>query len=296
MILGYINMEWLPHLPKMITSCAVVVPIYRKPTASESLALAVADLVFKDLSCYICMPESLEFFHPPFETIKLPDRCFSTAKTYGALMVDLDFYRLFQGFDYMLVYQLDCLVFSNRLHEFLALGCDWVAPLILGRSDGFWPSNDIVGVGGFSLRKISSFSSVLALIQRPGFEAEVSVLSDRIERNGAEDMFWSLAAPSIDPSFTVANPDIALSFGFEGDPRKSYLRSNYQKPFGCHHWNRLSFLFWYLPWIPLTLSQCIRFLPPVFMELALAEVIYFWRRIWRRSLGIFFCPRSGNEA
>jgi len=233
------------------------------------------------------MPEDLDYDPSPIQIVRLPSKYFTSVKAYGSLMVSKDFYGLFADFDYILIHQLDCFVFASHLDSFCALGFDYIAPLILGRSDGYWPSYDIVGVGGFSLRKVDSFLKVLELIKHPLFSSEALSLASRIERNGAEDMFWSLSASSIDPSFSVATPEIALAFGFEGDPRKSYSRALNYQPFGCHHWNKLKFFLWYLPWLPLSLSVRLRLIPPVLVELSLSEVVTLCSRIWRRTL-LFF--------
>jgi len=175
--------------------CAVVIPIYRKPKPSELLSLKIVQTVLSRHSIFIVLPSSLDFHSSHAKLIRLPDDRLASIKNYACLMVDKSFYNLFADFEYILIYQLDCLVFADRLVEFCSLGLDYIAPLILGRSDGFWPSNDIVGVGGFSLRKVSSFLRILELIEQPQYKNEAMSLAGRIHRNGAEDMFWSLAAP-----------------------------------------------------------------------------------------------------
>lgn len=266
----------------MNASCAVIIPVYRRPTPSERLSLMLAEKFFPSKSRYIVMPESLNFSPVEFQIKRLPNHYFDSVKGYASLMVNKLFYENFAGFDYILIYQLDCLVFSERLSEFCSLGYDYVAPLILGRSDGLWPSRDIVGVGGFSLRKVSSFLRVLNLIEKPEFAAEACSLANRIERNGAEDIFWSLAAPVIDPDFSVASPESALAFGFEGDPHKSYIRAYRQKPFGCHHWNKLSFFIWYFPWIPLPLLLKVRYLCSVGLELFIIYILHILIKVKSR--------------
>ena len=267
----------------MIPSCAVAIPIYRKFTPSERLSLLVLEQTLPRDNCFIVAPKSLKVDSSQFKIIRLPDQWFSSIISYGSLMVSAGFYELFVEFDYVLIYQLDCLIFGSRLDEFCALGFDYVAPLILGRTDGYWPQNDIVGVGGFSLRKISSFLEILNSVGKPEFAAEMHSLANRIQRNGAEDMFWSLSAPAIDPNFSVASPEVALAFGFEGDPSRSFQRSNYQQPFGCHHWNKLAFFVWYLRWIRLSLSRSLLLIPPIFFELALSETRGICERARRRS-------------
>lgn len=229
--------------------CAVVIPIYRKLKPSELLSLRIGQTVLSRHSIFIVLPSSLDFHSSHFKLIRLPDDRLASIKNYACLMVDKSFYKLFADFEYILIYQLDCLVFADRLVEFCSLGLDYIAPLILGRSDGFWPSNDIVGVGGFSLRKVSSLLRILELIEQPQYKNEAMSLAGRIDRNGAEDMFWSLAAPAMDQDFSVASSEVALAFGYEGNPQLSHIRSNGRQPFGCHHWNNTLSLIWYLKWI-----------------------------------------------
>jgi len=233
----------------MTPSCAVVIPIYRTPTYAEKLALEVGRQILSRYHHYFVMPESLSYSYADYDVIHLPDHYFSSVKTYAKLLTERHFYSLFRAFDYILIYQLDCLVFADSLADFCSLDLDYIAPLILARKDGFWPATDIVGVGGFSLRKVQSFLKVLELLQRPEFAQEEIAKNDRINRNGAEDMFWGLAAPAIDPLFKVASPVCAIAFGFEGDPPKSFVRSGKKQPFGCHHWNHSASLLWYLEWM-----------------------------------------------
>ena len=270
--------------PLRLSSCAVVTPLYRLPTRSENLALELSRRALSDHHHYLIIPESLAFDPGPQRVIRLADFWFASIKSYAALMVDSAFYTLFCEYDYVLIYQPDCLLFSERLVDFCRLEFDYLAPLILGRTDGFWPDRDIVGVGGFSLRRVRSFLKVLDLLQQPQFKSEAVALDGRIQRNGAEDMFWSLAASHVDPGFSVAPPEVALAFGFEGDPRRSLLRAEGQKPFGCHHWNRLPYFLWYLRWIRLPLLLWLRLIPPVLVELSLAEVRDLATRL-RRRLG-----------
>lgn len=270
--------------PSRGADCAVVTPLYRRPTHGENLSLELTRRVLSAYHHYLIIPESLVFEPGSQRVIRLPDFWFSSIKSYAALMVDNLFYSLFNEYDYILLCQPDCLLFADRLAAFCGLGLDYVAPLILGRRDGSWPDRDIVGVGGFSLRRVGAFLRVLDLLQKPRFLSEAVALDGRIQRNGAEDMFWSLSACQVDPGFSVASAEVALAFGFEGDPRRSIRRAGGRQPFGCHHWNRLPYFLWYLRWIRLPVALWLRLIPPVLVELSIAEVRDFSIRL-RRRLG-----------
>ena len=266
----------------MSASVAIVIPVYRFPVATERLSLLLALRILRQYEIVVLLPDEFPPLNLPVKVKRFPRACFDSTLSYGRLMVDIALYEQFADFDYILVYQLDCLVFSDSLSCFCSLDCDWIAPLILGRHDGFWPDKDIVGVGGLSLRKVSSFLRVLGFLERPDLQAEAKDLEGRLQRNGAEDMFWSLSASTVDPSFSVAPSEVALAFGFEGDPRPSHRRADLQQPFGCHHWNRLSYFLWYLRWIRLPLRLWLRYIPPVLVELFFVEARDQLSRVRRR--------------
>lgn len=280
----------------MTHDCAVVIPIYKKPSYAEKLALEVGSQILSRYHHYIVMPEGLDYCYTNYSVVHLPDCYFVSVNAYARLLTEPLFYSLFNTYDYILIYQLDCLVFNDSLAEFCSLGLDYIAPLILARKDGFWPATDIVGVGGFSLRKVQSFLKVLDLLERPDFSQEATAKNDRINRNGAEDMFWGLAAPAIDPLFKVASPACALAFGFEGDPQKSFVRSGEKQPFGCHHWNNTRFLIWYLNWLwKLPGKQSFSIHRALLLFMALLELLFqdstkfllrVLRRLWKFKANI----------
>lgn len=124
-------------LLKKELACIVVIPIYRSPTPAEFLSLEIAKATISTHALCVVMPADLDFDPSPIAGVRLPSKYFTSTKAYGSLMVNKEFYRLFIDFDYILIYQLDSFVFSDRLDSFCLLGYDYVAPLILGRSDGF---------------------------------------------------------------------------------------------------------------------------------------------------------------
>ena len=79
-------------------------------------------------------------------------------------MLNPNFYQRFRRFEYILIYQLDAFVFSDRLEEFCRLGYDYIgAPWPLG--DGNKHNEELVvegnhfltvGNGGFSLRRVQA--------------------------------------------------------------------------------------------------------------------------------------------
>ena len=71
------------------------------------------------------------------------------------------FYRAFSDYEYILIYQLDCLVFASNLEEWCRKGWDYVGAPWLNNLDD--PAQGFLGVGngGLSLRRVTSALAVL---------------------------------------------------------------------------------------------------------------------------------------
>ena len=75
---------------------------------------------------------------------KVPASWLKSLETYNQMMVNENFYLRFCDFEYILIYQLDAFVFSDRLYEFCEYGYDYIgAPLIYGSVgvNGEWIKN-----------------------------------------------------------------------------------------------------------------------------------------------------------
>ena len=168
----------------------------------------------------------------------------------------------------MQIIQLDCWLFKDRLDEFMSMGFDYIgAPWMKNGLEGK-PEPELwkVGNGGFSLRKVSSFLSVINQIEStkkgtsPVFtefgRGLVGALKQRGIRNNlrhyiksppGEDIFWSIYVPLVfgKDEFNVADVETAAHYSFETLPR--YLYESVTKgtlPIGCHNWSRNDPDFW----------------------------------------------------
>lgn len=263
--------------------CQIVVPIYRSLLSpDEEISLAS---IRKHLSGYgICFaaPESLDLSlvvkdGEPAE--RFPDEFFSGIEGYNRLLKSSLFYRRFESYEYILIAQLDSLIFNSNLDKWMSLGWDYLAaPWFKGFSEdhaaGLWR----VGNGGLSLRKVASYLSILQQqvvkgsiyprwghyawkppfkFMEPGFYQNVSALHrinpfarcHSVEEELRsflynEDVFWAIEAPKFDPSFKVSTVEEALPFAFEVAPRWSFERNRRKLPFGCHAWAKYDREFW----------------------------------------------------
>lgn len=154
-------------------SCIVIIPIYKKELTSFEEAsfrqglriLRNHDIVIVtysslDLSFYLHISEKeskefgVEFFDEHF---------FKSVNGYNSLCLDSQFYKRFDAYKYMLIYQTDAWIFRDELLDWCDKKYDYVgAPHFVYRDNQF--STDFLGVGngGFSLRRIQYCIDILS--------------------------------------------------------------------------------------------------------------------------------------
>jgi hypothetical protein len=251
-------------------------------TADEEVSLAS---IRKHLSRYgICFvaPESLvldSIIQSDESVVRFADEFFDGIKGYNRLLKSRGFYERFTHSDYILIAQLDCLIFSSNLNEWMDREWDYLAaPWFKGFSEEYTSGLWRVGNGGLSLRRVASYLRVLSQqvvsgsiyprwghyawkppfeFMEPGLYQKVSALlginpfaqqhsvEDELRKFPYnEDVFWAIEAPKFDSSFQVAPAEAALSFAFEASPRWSLEQTKGKLPFGCHAWTRYDCHFW----------------------------------------------------
>ncbi len=197
-----------------------------------------------------------------------PDYFFKNRETYNELLLTEDFYQRFADYEYILIYQLDALVFSDQLLRWCSKGYDYIgAPLIHPRIGqvSYKFENYLCGNGGFSLRNVKSFIKVIrlakktavrethnSLIQKSWFIK--ALLTGQVRKIWmkapaycypfAEDGFWSFEAIKYYPKFNIAPVEEALKFAFERFPKLCYELNNNNLPFGVHAWKKNDRNFW----------------------------------------------------
>ena len=215
---------------------AIIIPVYKSELSwYEKISLAQALKVFKDEKIVFIMPEGFWASYLPqgrnFFAADFPPHYFADLYGYNRLMLEPFFYRSFDVFDYILIYQLDAFVFSNRLAEFCALGCDYIgAPWFFGwghRPERFGKNVFLrVGNGGFSLR------NPRACLRMVDGLAE--------EWNFSEDNYFALCGREKANDFRLASVKAAYDFSWEFHPQRCLNKNGGRLPFGCHAWERYS--------------------------------------------------------
>ena len=263
--------------------CQVLVPVYSNLlTNDEEIALTSIRRHLSGYGISFVAPESLDLSgiqRDGEKAERFPDVFFYGIEGYNRLLKSSLFYKRFESCEYILIAQLDCLIFSNNLEDWIERGWDYIAaPWFRGfatdHKSGLWR----VGNGGLSLRRVESYLRVLrqqvvsdsiyprwghcawkppvesmeegvykkisALYGLNPFAKKHSVEKELQHFPYNEDVLWAIEARKFDPSFKVATAEEGLSFAFEVSPRWSFEKTGGRLPFGCHAWARYDRDFW----------------------------------------------------
>ncbi len=258
---------------------AVAIPLSSTPsiTAAEHISLHHLLHHLGGYDRYFIVPEETEFSHPAAQNRYFAHQYFGSAQAHSKLLLSADFYKVFLDYEYILIYHLDALVFSDQLTEWCLRGYDYIAPPWVKHDQtpyaGMPKFEGKVGNGGFSLRKVESFIRVINSNKRylhpDAFWREFSKNKSTFQkivnlpkkylrylpwRNNArreiaekisiEDMFWANRGGYYYPGFTVAPVEVALQFAFECVPQYCFEINEHRLPFGCHAWEKYDRSFW----------------------------------------------------
>lgn len=211
---------------------AVLIPVYKNELCrSEQISLQQCKKILGRYPVILVAPQTMKIENSELSDLpveRFPQSFFNGIFGYNRLMLSKDFYQRFERYEYILVYQLDAFVFSDRLQYFCGLGYDCIgAPWLQGYRyiTGIERRYLHVGNGGFSLRKVSIFLEVLN-------EKTVKDIEE------PEDVFWASCK-----KLKIAPVETAISFSFEAQVRKSFALNQGRLPFGCHAWFNYDFDF-----------------------------------------------------
>jgi len=263
-------------MPTIKGNQAVLVPIYKKNLSSDEIVSIklMCKILRRHKIIFIC-PLGLDITHyienylVNCEFVFFPEKHFKSVATYSKLLLSIKFYEQFEAYKYILVFQLDALVFKDSLNYWVAKHLDYIgAPIFQGKNS----SLKISGVqnGGISLRRVQSclkvLNSPLVFLEKKQYDQltpfygrknivllksvnffykitnkflkikPVSVFLYFFRSN--EDFFWSIFAKYFYKSFKTASVRDSLSFAFEKYPERCYQLNENKWPFGAHAWTK----------------------------------------------------------
>ncbi len=232
---------------------AIVVPMSSRTglTPDEQISLRHLRHYLGRYDKFMIAPPGVEMPFDDFTVKRFAPSFFGSIRAHMNLLVSPKFYNAFKDYQFILIFHLDALVFSDQLEEWCARDFDYVAPPWIkypGAPYEGLPIENKVGNGGFSLRKVSSFLNVLKKVRKPEFTRSylrrILRRGKKFEHRGGEDIFWALHATGFVPDFKLAPLETALEFGFECNPRLCFEINHQQMPFGCHAWPKYDRAFW----------------------------------------------------
>ena len=260
---------------------AVVVPLPtgRGLTADEEVSFWHAEQYLSGYDRFLLAPEGMEVERPGYRVAHFPVRFFGDKHRHNRLLISTLFYEAFAEYEYIFMYHLDALVFSDQLAEWCARGYDWVAPVRF-IMDTDPPTLEAPVTGGFSLRRVDAFLNVLRS-RRGGLTPLEYWRGARRESKGpvliakafwalakliprfnsvdwelkrqflpaGEDNFWAIRAHLYYPEFKRVPVTEALSFGWGLEPHYCYQLCEGKLPFGCHGWNRRANREFWIPFL-----------------------------------------------
>jgi uncharacterized protein DUF5672 len=282
-ILRLLLPEYRP-LPPPAKRVAVLIPVSARTemTADEEVSMRHLLHHLGHYDKYLIAPPGADFRWEGFEVVRFSGRFFGSAFANDQLYYRPEFYRRFANYEYIMIYHLDALVFSDDLLQWCETGIDYIGPPWIHCSDAPWVKEPKVGNGGFTLIKIESALKVLHNRYRvqPGkywkeklapawkalqpiveplrrlaskyLGARVSRFIDqRVENLNkmgvdklANDLFWGFEAEKYLPELRVADWRTGLRFAFEVGPKVCFELNQHKLPFGCHAWARYDRGFW----------------------------------------------------
>lgn len=244
-----------------MSSVCIVIPIY-KPVLDETERRSLRSLaaIMPDREKAIISPDNL--VHTEAQEIipgarrEFFDSCwFKNRNTYNALMMSEQFYSRFSAYDYILIYQTDAYLFSDKLDEFMQRDYDYIgAPWVLRPIYNRWPVSWIVslkhsvrtlfglpdlrrtwwrvGNGGLSLRKVASHLQVVRSLYDT-----IDVFKNHPDNHlYNEDVFFSTEVARHGIEWRVPTWQEALGFAYDIHPEVCYKLTGGALPMGCHSW------------------------------------------------------------
>ena len=220
----------------------IAIPIYKTNFSElEDISFQQYKKILGHHDSYFVMPEHLR--HSDWQdyglpAIFFPDEFFHNIPMYSRLMMSEEFYKAFNQYEYLLIYQLDAFAFNDRLLEFCQMGFDYIgAPH--PRYGIHWNKLGQVGNGGFSLRNVEK-----CLWVSKNKESIMNGHPLKEKMIDAEDLFFTYCGHRKDIDFNVPNIKIATEFSISNDCYHCLDKFDTEKQFGCHAWYKGDYGFW----------------------------------------------------
>lgn len=254
----------------------IVTPFHKDNLSEyESISLKTIQFHFKEYDKFLVSFKENNLKLQGFKKVNFSKYFFKNLGSYNKLCSSIDFYGKFSNYEYMLICHLDVIVLKNNLKYFTDLNLSYLGALtgtknIFDRTRKLLWGTRYFCNGGFSLRKISDFISVLEsnnmsfpfnyyTLYELTKSSTIKYLSlffktkySKSKNLGEyfalnfylhEDTFWSYFATIFYKNYKLPSKKICLEFCFEGDPNFFFKKNSRQLPLALHgHHNYLEFI------------------------------------------------------
>lgn len=229
-----------------MTSCAVIIPIYKSQLTDferRNIRISLTNLNLSDL--YLVSPENLNIDKNilelgPFKSIKFSDDNFTSISSYSRLMLSKKFFNRFENYSHILICQPDAVILKPELNYWINqpydyLGAPWPDGFELVLKTKHIPLTEgikckaYVGNGGLSLRRIKSCLDL--------FEEYDDIHREWINWGHAEDLFFGLAG-YLSKYFRLPNVYTAAHFSHETQADYLFKLIGNKLPFGAHGFDK----------------------------------------------------------
>lgn len=226
--------------------CIIVVPIYKFEFDFDeynSVKQLFKILPTEKYDIIAVCPESLDltYYQNNFDFknyYQFWDMYFNEYPTgYNRLVLSSGFYRCFEEYEYMLIYQPDCWIFRDELEYWCEQGYDYIgAPFLFQINYKYYLNSEPnVGNGGLSLRNIKFY---INLCENYG-ELINNIVFSNDTMFGEDHIYLSLKSYGIDIDIKLPSFYEASKFSWETSPHVLYQVNNHKLPFGCHAYNKI---------------------------------------------------------
>lgn len=261
-----------------MSNVCVVIPVHTSsPSEAELISFRQCFNVLSDFDIVVLTTKNVNLSAYGkeginFNTNLVPNHWLSSIENYNKMKIDIEFYQIFNKYDFLLTYELDAYVFENQLNNWISKGFDYVGAPFVELID---QKLALISVGnsGFSLRNIQTSLQCLenlqnvrntaSLVSKFRMRKIVKIIAyfekyftnrffTKIRIISAflpgicihEDIFWTKYIPKLFGDFKIASVEESLEFSFERFPDLCYKANGNKLPFGCHAWPKHGTEFW----------------------------------------------------
>lgn len=227
----------------------VIIPIYKQQLSlAEMKSVNRVRNVLKERDLFFICPLHMDtvYYEQNFKGMgckRFPDKYFVSIQGYSRLLLNPQFYKSFEDYQYMLIAQTDSLILQDKdvLDEFMELGYDyigapWYPPMELVEWKVFnhiiSPKNGSpriceAGNGGFCLRNIKNTKKLLK---------KKFLMAAKWKIRANEDTFFAYYGNDPDSEYTIAPENISRKFALEAGMKKFIEKG--EIPFAVHAWEK----------------------------------------------------------